>query len=100
MGFRSKMAYRVNIIISENFSNHVRIAYICFLKDIPSGILVVDTFEIFGIPRIGKLIDVDYSARESRFSQQIADKVAPNEPTSTRNHQIVDIHISSSFLFG
>ena len=86
----------INIIITKDFLHPIGIADVHLLKDVPVAKLFPYAFQVFRIPRIGQLIDINYSARESCFLQHIMDEVTADKPAAACDHQIINIHVTPS----
>ena len=93
MGFRREMTDPVNLIFRENGLDGLCVADIRFLKDIAPGITCFHACEIFGIPRIGKLVHIDNPAVEIRLLKNMLNKIGPDKTTATGHHQISNIHL-------
>jgi hypothetical protein len=89
----------INIVSTKDFSHPGGITDVHLLEDIPAAKLFFYAFEIFRIPSIGQLIDINYSARESCFLQDIMDEVTADKSAAAGDHQIINIHVTPPVLF-
>jgi hypothetical protein len=84
----------INIVIIEDFFHAIDITDVHLLEDVPAAKLFIYASEIFRIPRVGQVIDINYSTRESCFLQQIMDEVAADKSAAAGDHQIINIHVT------
>ena len=95
---RCEMTYCINIVVTEDFPHATGVTDVHLLKDVPVAKSFAYAFQVFRIPCIGQLVDINYSACEPRFLQHIMDEVTADKSAAACDHQIINIHVTPFLL--